>query len=168
MDDDFDTGPAAAEEDLSLPKATVTKLINEMLPEDINCAKEARDLIAECCVEFIHLISTQACEKEAKKTIAGEHVITALQELGFESYIPEVQEAYDEHSKATRDRVKGAQKKESQHTPEELEEMQAALFAKARARLNSVSAAGGGGAVAAAGGGGGGGDGAGDAGASSG
>ncbi|KAJ3178916.1 negative cofactor 2 transcription regulator complex subunit ncb2 [Geranomyces variabilis] len=114
MDDDFEAGPAAAEEDLSLPKATVTKLINEMLPEDINCAKEARDLIAECCV-------------------------------GFESYIPEVQEAYDEHSKATKDRVKGAQKKESQHTPEELEEMQAALFAKARARLNSVSAAGGGG-----------------------
>ncbi|KAJ3162937.1 negative cofactor 2 transcription regulator complex subunit ncb2 [Geranomyces variabilis] len=157
MDDDFDTGPAAAEEDLSLPKATVTKLINEMLPEDINCAKEARDLIAECCV------ANEACEKEAKKTIAGEHVITALQELGFESYIPEVQEAYDEHSKATKDRVKGAQKKESQHTPEELEEMQAALFAKARARLNSVSAAGGGGAGAAAGG-----DGAGDAGASSG
>ncbi|KAJ3159999.1 negative cofactor 2 transcription regulator complex subunit ncb2 [Geranomyces michiganensis] len=150
MDDDFDTGPGAAEEDLSLPKATVTKLINEMLPEDINCAKEARDLIAECCVEFIHLISTQAneaCEKEAKKTIAGEHVITALQELGFESYIPEVQEAYDEHSKVTKDRVKGAQKKESQHTPEELEEMQAALFARARARMHSVSSAAGGAAA---------------------
>jgi len=33
-------------------------------------------------IEFIHLIASEAneiCEKEAKKTIAAEHVITALQ-----------------------------------------------------------------------------------------
>ncbi|TPX55316.1 hypothetical protein PhCBS80983_g05411 [Powellomyces hirtus] len=140
MDDDYETGGGAAEEDLSLPKATVAKLINEMMPPDIVCAKETRDLIAECCVEFIHLISSQAneqCEKEARKTIAGEHVIKALEELGFESYIPEVQEAYDDHLKTTKERIKGSQKKDTGLTPEELEEMQAALFAKARARMHS-------------------------------
>lgn len=47
----------------------------------------------ECCVEFITLISSEAneiSEKEAKKTIACEHVEKALKDLGFENYIPEV------------------------------------------------------------------------------
>ncbi|KAI8818600.1 histone-fold-containing protein [Fimicolochytrium jonesii] len=148
MDDDYDVGTGAADEELSLPKATVTKLIHEMMPPDVVCAKETRDLIADCCVEFIHLISSEAneqCEKENKKTIAGEHVIKALQELGFGSYVPEVQEAFDEHNKSTKERIKGSQKKESKHTDEELAEMQAALFAQARARMNSrdISAEGG-------------------------
>ena len=30
--------------------ATVNKLIREMLPNDIKCANETRDLIVECCV----------------------------------------------------------------------------------------------------------------------
>jgi hypothetical protein len=76
----------------------------ELLPEDITCAKDTRDLVIECCVgktkipniyvaliltscsaiEFIHLLSSEAneiCEKESKKTIAPEHIISALQVL---------------------------------------------------------------------------------------
>jgi hypothetical protein len=30
--------------------ATVQKLINEMMPEDVVCAKDTRDLLIECCV----------------------------------------------------------------------------------------------------------------------
>lgn len=50
--------------------------------------------------EFIHLIASEAndiCDKEAKKTIAGEHVVSALRELGFEEYIEDVEEVYKEH-----------------------------------------------------------------------
>lgn len=80
----------------------------ELLPDDVVCAKETRDLVIECCVgeepipasstflppsltgripcfvprsEFIHLISSEAneiCEQESKKTIAPEHIIGAL------------------------------------------------------------------------------------------
>lgn len=75
----------------------------ELLPKDVACAKETRDLVIECCVgehfyinicfasliekgtaimtEFIHLISSEAneiCEQESKKTIAPEHIIGAL------------------------------------------------------------------------------------------
>ena len=111
-------GGAPTEEDLSLPKATVAKMIagtsllislrpkwgeltrTELLPNDIVCAKETRDLVIECCVgerrqrcpwyiwwtddfvvEFIHLISSEAneiCEADSKKTIAPEHIISAL------------------------------------------------------------------------------------------
>ncbi|EGO27375.1 hypothetical protein SERLADRAFT_382078 [Serpula lacrymans var. lacrymans S7.9] len=43
-------GTGGPDEDLSLPKATVAKMISELLPSDITCAKETRDLIIECCV----------------------------------------------------------------------------------------------------------------------
>lgn len=51
-------------------------------------------------IEFIHLIASEAndiCDKEAKKTIAGEHIVSALRELGFEEYIEDVEEVYKEH-----------------------------------------------------------------------
>jgi hypothetical protein len=110
------------EEDVSLPKATVAKMIQglsspvfclwtgnssnfpppypiELLPKDITCSKETRDIVIECCVgdfaslppcaghvdraaEFIHLISSEAndiCEKESKKTIAPDHILSALE-----------------------------------------------------------------------------------------
>ncbi|KAJ2964304.1 hypothetical protein NQZ79_g831 [Umbelopsis isabellina] len=101
MSDNERTGPAVDDE-LSLPKATVQKLISEMMPGDIVCAKDTRDLLIDCCVEFIHLIASEAneiCEKETKKTIAGEHVIASLQALGFEDYVEEVDEVYKEHKK---------------------------------------------------------------------
>jgi predicted ATP-dependent protease len=53
-------------------------------------------------VEFIHLIASEAneiCEKETKKTIAGEHVLAALQALGFEDYVEEVDDVFKEHKK---------------------------------------------------------------------
>jgi histone H3/H4 len=63
--------------------ATVQKIITEILPPSSGqtFAKDARDLLIECCVEFITLISSEAneiSEKEAKKTIACEHVEKAL------------------------------------------------------------------------------------------
>ena len=71
------SGSAALDDELSLPKATVAKMIGgtvhslfflslmliscvvhipgtfgklELLPNDVSCAKETRDLIIECCV----------------------------------------------------------------------------------------------------------------------
>ena len=51
-------------------------------------------------IEFIHLIASEAndiCDKETKKTIAGEHVVSALKALGFEEYVEDVEEVYKEH-----------------------------------------------------------------------
>lgn len=68
--------------------------------------------------EFIHLISSEAneiCEKESKKTIAPEHIISALkvryssayaylcsqvtfyQHLGFESFTTDVEDVLKDH-----------------------------------------------------------------------
>lgn len=82
--------------------ATVQKIVGEILPPatGVGFAKEARDLLIECCVEFITLISSEAneiSEKEAKKTIACDHITKALEQLGFSDYVPAVVEAAAEH-----------------------------------------------------------------------
>ncbi|GJJ12084.1 hypothetical protein Clacol_006325 [Clathrus columnatus] len=126
------------DDDLTLPKATkgLVKLQTrlELLPKDISCAKETRDLIIECCVEFIHLISSDAneiCEQESKKTIAPEHIIGALKRLGFDGYVAEVDE----------DREKKTNKWElSGKTEEELLEEQQRLFAASRMRYEASAA----------------------------
>lgn len=106
IDDNADSGliskPSKGNDDLSLPKATVQKIITEILAHDpgVAFARETRDLLIECCVEFITLISSEAneiAEKEAKKTIACEHVTMALKSLGYESYVPEILKVAQEH-----------------------------------------------------------------------
>mmetsp|Transcript_24287 Transcript_24287/g.95582 ORF Transcript_24287/g.95582 Transcript_24287/m.95582 type:complete len:133 (+) Transcript_24287:382-780(+) len=61
---------------------------------------EARELLAECCTEFVQLLSSGAnevCEKESKKTITPEHVLKALMELGLGQFHDEVAEEYERH-----------------------------------------------------------------------
>src|SRR5262249_33953034 len=103
-------------DDLSLPKgkhnpsvspvlssaATVGKIISEILGNDSSLAfaKDARDLLIECCVEFVTLLSSEAndiAEREAKKTIACEHVISALKQLGYPDYIGDITKVAQEH-----------------------------------------------------------------------
>jgi histone H3/H4 len=100
--DSWLTGRRKGNDDLSLPKATVQKIINEILAHDpgMPFARETRDLLIECCVEFITLISSEAneiAEKDAKKTIACEHVTTALEQLGYPDYVPEILKVAQEH-----------------------------------------------------------------------
>lgn len=103
MDDDMNwTYYKTGNDDLSLPKATVQKIITEILAYDqgVSFARETRDLLIECCVEFITLISSEAneiAEKEAKKTIACEHVTQALKSLGYDSYVPEILKVAQDH-----------------------------------------------------------------------
>ncbi|ETS84309.1 Negative cofactor 2 complex subunit beta [Pestalotiopsis fici W106-1] len=130
-------------DDLSLPKATVQKIVTEILPSStgLSFSKEARDLLIECCVEFITLVSSEAneiSEKEAKKTIACDHITKALETLGFEEYVPAVLEAAAQH-KETQKVIKNIRTnkfEDSGMSLEELERLQAEQFAQAAARHN--------------------------------
>lgn len=128
-------------EDLSLPKATVQKIVSEIVPKDMVFAKDTRDALIECCIEFIMILSTQSneiAEKESKKTIASEHVIKALEELGFNDYIAPIQEVIVEHKESQKVRDKKVGKLEqSGRSQEDLQREQELLFAQARSRLNS-------------------------------
>lgn len=77
--------------------------ILEATSSSLSFGKDARDLLIECCVEFITLISSEAneiSEKEAKKTIACEHITKALQQLGFGEYVGDIMEVANEHKEA--------------------------------------------------------------------
>ncbi|KAI9833723.1 MAG: hypothetical protein M1826_006814 [Phylliscum demangeonii] len=127
---------------LILPAATVQKIISEILPaaSGLTFARDARDLLIECCVEFITLISSEAneiAEKDAKKTIACEHVTKALLELGFHDYVPEVQEVANEHKEQQKTREKKQSKMEQSGLSEaELLRQQEELFGAARVKYN--------------------------------
>ncbi|CAA3023221.1 Dr1 homolog [Olea europaea subsp. europaea] len=127
-------------EDASLPKATMTKIIKEMLPPDVRVARDAQDLIIECCVEFINLISSESnevCGREERRTIAPEHVLKALQDLGFGEYIEEVYAAYEQHKLETVDAVRtGKLSNVAEMTEEQALVEQQRMFAEARARMN--------------------------------
>ena len=81
------------------------KILSEILPpgDGLTTSKDFRDYLTEACVEFITLVAAEAneiSEKDAKKTIAPEHVTAALRELGFPEYITPVQDAAEEFKKA--------------------------------------------------------------------
>lgn len=127
-------------EDLSLPKATVQKIIGEILPKDIAISKEAREAITECSIEFIMILSTQlndVAEKEAKKTIASDHVVKALEELGFHNYLEIINRILDEHKELLKGKEKRNKFQNSGLSEEELLRQQEELFKKSRDRLQS-------------------------------
>ncbi|CAN1856582.1 Protein Dr1 homolog [Linum perenne] len=119
----------------------MTKIIKEMLPPDVRVARDTQDLLIECCVEFINLISSEAnevCSKEEKRTIAPEHVLKALEVLGFGEYIEEVYTAYELHKRdATQDALKVGKWSGMAMTEEQAAAEQQRMFAEARARMNS-------------------------------
>ncbi|KAL8691335.1 MAG: hypothetical protein Q9218_003421 [Villophora microphyllina] len=130
-------------DELSLPKATVQKIITEILQPSpgVTFAKDARDLLIDCCVEFITLISSEAneiAEKEAKKTIATEHIDKALRELGFPEYVQGVLSAAGEHKEVLKGvRDKKTNKLELSGLSEaELLRQQEALFKSATEKYN--------------------------------
>ena len=68
------------DDELSIPRAALNKMIKELIP-NIRVANDARELILNCCTEFIHLVSSEAneiCNKQQKKTISPEHVLQGI------------------------------------------------------------------------------------------
>ncbi|XP_062580475.1 protein Dr1-like [Saccostrea cucullata] len=125
------------EDELSIPRAALNKMIKELIP-NIRVANDARELILNCCTEFIHLVSSEAneiCNKQSKKTISPEHIIAALDHLGFGNY-KEDAEAVLEEIKAVAAiyiYIRGSSRLENLGIPEEeLLRQQQELFAKAK------------------------------------
>ncbi|KAK8938776.1 hypothetical protein KSP39_PZI010875 [Platanthera zijinensis] len=90
--------------------------------------------------EFINLVSSESndvCNREDKRTIAPEHVLKALEVLGFGDYIEEVYAAYEQHKLETLDSPKGGRFSGIEMTEEEAAAEQQRMFAEARARMNN-------------------------------
>ena len=82
------------DDELTIPRAAMNKMIKELLP-NIRVANEARELVLNCCTEFIHLISSESndiCNQQQKKTISAEHVLVALEKLGYGDFRKDAEE----------------------------------------------------------------------------
>ena len=88
------------DDELTIPRAAMNKMIKELLP-NIRVANEARELVLNCCTEFIHLISSESnniCNQQQKKTISAEHVLAALEKLGYGDFRKDAEEVVTENS----------------------------------------------------------------------
>ena len=133
---DFDMIERGVEDEPGLPRLTVNNMIKEILP-DTKVAKESKDLIINCCSEFIHLLSTEANElaeksKKAHTLITPDHVIQSLINLGFNEYIPEVTLAYTEFKDTYKKKRSLPKQDTTGKTQEELQREQMEMFEKAK------------------------------------
>ena len=102
----------------------------------VRLSGEAKDLIVTCCNEFIHLLASEAntvCEKQSKKLILPDHILLALDNLGFSEYKKDCLEAMKQMQEEANHRKKLSNKLEKSGIPEEeLLRQQNQLFAEAR------------------------------------
>mmetsp|Transcript_43848 Transcript_43848/g.107647 ORF Transcript_43848/g.107647 Transcript_43848/m.107647 type:complete len:155 (+) Transcript_43848:200-664(+) len=135
-------------DDVALPKATVYKFANEMAASmDVRLAAETRELLVECCTEFVQMLSSEAneiCEKDKKKTIAPEHILRALNNLGLSKYHAEVAGEHEKHKDTEKSKLKGgwAKMAKSGISTEELLRQQQELFNMAKNDPMAAMAAG--------------------------
>uniref|UniRef100_A0A0K8TR38 Protein Dr1 n=1 Tax=Tabanus bromius TaxID=304241 RepID=A0A0K8TR38_TABBR len=127
--------PPTDDDDLNLPRASINKIIKQLVPT-VRVAYESRELIVNCCTEFIHLISSEAneiCGQRNKKTISAEHVLEALDRLGFRDYREEAESVLTNCKEVAAKRRRQRTRLENLGIPEEeLLRQQQELFAKAR------------------------------------
>ncbi|CAB4067165.1 DR1 [Lepeophtheirus salmonis] len=96
-------------------------MIKELLP-NVRVANEARELILNCCTEFIHLLSSESndiCNQQQKKTISADHVLSALETLGFGDFKKEAEEVLNECKDVAAKRRKQSTRLENLGIPEE-------------------------------------------------
>ncbi|ODQ82001.1 hypothetical protein BABINDRAFT_170565 [Babjeviella inositovora NRRL Y-12698] len=77
------------EQDRWLPIANVARLMKNTLPTTAKVSKDAKECMQECVSEFISFITSEAsdkCSAEKRKTINGEDILFAMNNLGFENY----------------------------------------------------------------------------------
>ena len=117
----------------------MNKFTNEVASSiSLRLNNETRELLAECCTEFVQLLSTEAndiCENDKRKTITPEHVLRAIDQLGLGKYREKMEEAYGRVKEHDKLRGRGAHKRAMAAaglSKEELLKQQQALFAQAR------------------------------------
>nr|CAG4643660.1 EOG090X0LUS [Ilyocryptus agilis] len=123
------------EEELTIPRAAMNKMIKEIVPS-VRVANEARELILNCCSEFIHLLASEAndiCTQQQKKTINAEHILGALDRLGFNDYRTDAEAVLKDCKAVAAKRRRQSMRLENLGIPEEeLLRQQQELFARAR------------------------------------
>jgi histone H3/H4 len=131
-------------DDLCIPRSAMYKLVKELVPQ-VRLSSEAKDLIVTACNEFIHLLASESntvCEKQSKKLILPDHVLLALDNLGFGEYKEDCVEVMKQMQEEVGKRKELRNKLKKPGIPEEeLLRQQNALFAEARKKQQLMESA---------------------------
>lgn len=76
--------------EISLPRATVSKLIEEKLPPLGRMSTNSKDLIIQLCMTFLNTLAAKSnivCGQRNKKTVCPDHVIDAMVEMQLTQYL---------------------------------------------------------------------------------
>ena len=123
------------DDDLCIPRSAMYKLVKEIVPQ-VRLSGEAKNLIVTACNEFIHLLASESnnvCERQSKKLILPDHVLAALDNLGFSEYKDDCVEGMKQMQEETDKRKELRNKLKNPGIPEEeLKRKQNMLFAEAR------------------------------------
>merc|ERR1712029_1304116 len=77
-------------EDLNLPGSIVSRIIKDALPDGTKVSKEAQQAIAKAASVFVLYAtscSNQIASKANRKTIHGQDVISAMEDMEFDKFI---------------------------------------------------------------------------------
>ncbi|KAI0977896.1 hypothetical protein GJ496_002936 [Pomphorhynchus laevis] len=124
------------DDDLCLPRSVINKLVKDAAGRT-RVSAESRDLFVNCCHEFVRVlcsIANTSCELHRKKLIGPDHILTALSEMGLDSFRPlclDVMNTAQEEAAQKRRRISSRFDCYGL-TADELKREQQELFAKAR------------------------------------
>ncbi|KAL1517846.1 hypothetical protein ABEB36_001555 [Hypothenemus hampei] len=113
-------------EDLTLPTATVARIIKDALPEHIFVGKDARAALSTAASVFVLFLTSQAsqeAQRTNRKTLLGQDVIKALEELEFDEFIEPLQTVLKDFREA-KSRKAASKSKNLTQTDVEMEEEQ--------------------------------------------
>ncbi|EOB15486.1 Nuclear transcription factor Y subunit B-2 [Nosema bombycis CQ1] len=75
--------------DRLLPIANISKIMKKPIPKEAKVVKDAKELMQKSASEFIAIITCRAkeiCENEARKTVTGDDLIRAMDDLDMPYY----------------------------------------------------------------------------------
>ncbi|KAM0687999.1 hypothetical protein COBT_000748 [Conglomerata obtusa] len=75
--------------DRLLPIANISKIMKKPIPKVAKVAKDAKEVMQKAASEFIAIVTCMAkeiCEGENRKTLTGEDLVRAMEQLGMPYY----------------------------------------------------------------------------------
>ncbi|XP_076343271.1 DNA polymerase epsilon subunit 3-like [Tachypleus tridentatus] len=112
-------------EDFNLPNSVITRIVKEALPDGVNISKEARSAFSKAASIFVLYATSSANNfalKAKRKTLSGNDVLTAIQDMEFEKFLEPLQESLEafRKEKAKKNELggKGKRKKPESDKPD--------------------------------------------------
>lgn len=75
--------------DRQLPIANVSKIMKEIIPDAAKISRESKEMMGKYATEFIAFVTCRAkdiCDCEARKTVTGDDLIRAMEDLDLPYY----------------------------------------------------------------------------------